>query len=119
MTRSNGNPALLVSIFKSGDANTVTTADAVFAVLEQYKEDHPSFEYAIAFEQATFIRDAIEGVSNDGIRGGAFAIIVILIFLSGRVQGKYKLSWQATLVTGISIPLSVLTALFLCVGFRQ
>src|SRR5690606_37286558 len=48
----------------------------------------------------------------DGIRGGIFAVIVILVFLSGRVQSKYKLSWQATLVTGISIPLSVLTAFF-------
>lgn len=112
ITRSNGDPSLIISVFKSGEANTVTTADKVFEVLEAYKTEHPSFEYVVAFEQATFIRDAISGVSGDGIRGGIFAIIVILVFLSGQVQGKYKLSWQATLVTGISIPLSVLTAFF-------
>ena len=45
--------------------------------------------------------------------GAFFAVIVILIFLSGRVNGKYKLSWRATLIVALSIPTSVLFAILL------
>jgi HAE1 family hydrophobic/amphiphilic exporter-1 len=38
-------------------------------------------------------------------------MVVILIFLSGIAGGRFKLSWRATLVVGVSIPLSVFTAL--------
>lgn len=110
ITRSNGDPALVISVYKAGDANTVTTAHAVFDLLEQYTADHDGLDYTIGFEQATFIEEAISGVSGEGLRGGIFAILVILIFLSGHVQGKYRLSWRAVIVTGVSIPLSILAA---------
>ncbi|MEI2610012.1 MAG: efflux RND transporter permease subunit [Candidatus Promineifilaceae bacterium] len=111
ITRANGNPALLISVFKAGDANTVTVAHAIFDLLDQYTAEHANLEYEIGFEQATFIEDAISGVSGEGLRGGLFAVLVILIFLSGHVRGKYRLSWRAVLVTGISIPLSILSAI--------
>jgi multidrug efflux pump subunit AcrB len=45
--------------------------------------------------------------------GAIFAIIVILIFLSGRVNGKFKPSWRSTIVVGVSIPLSVFAAMLM------
>lgn len=113
ITRTNGNPSLILNIYKVGDANTVVVAHRVFDELAAYEEEHPEVTFNLAFEQASFIEDAVTGVAREGLLGAVFAVVVILIFLSGRVGGKYKLSWRATAVVGISIPLSVLTALLL------
>jgi HAE1 family hydrophobic/amphiphilic exporter-1 len=113
ITRTDGNPSVSLNIFKDGDANTVVVAHRIFDALNAYEAENPEVQFSLVFEQATFIEDAIEGVSREGVLGAAFAILVILIFLSGRVGGRYKLSWRATVVVGVSIPLSVFTALLL------
>ena len=113
ITRTDGNPSVLVSIFKGGDANTVVVAQDVFAALDEFTATHDGIEANLVFEQATFIEDSIAGVSREGALGGVFAVIVILIFLSGRIGNKYQVSWQATLVTAVSIPLSIFTAFLL------
>lgn len=113
ITRTDGNPGVVLNLFKDGDANTVEVAHRVFDELDAFQTDYPEVSFSLVFEQATFIEDSIEGVSREGILGAIFAVLVVLIFLSGRVNGRYKLSWRATLVVGVSIPLSVFTALLL------
>lgn len=113
ITRTDGDPSVIVSLFKGGDANTVEVAHRVFDALAAYESEHPELDTNLVFEQATFIEDSINGVTREGALGAVFAVIVILFFLSGRIGGKYKLSWRATVVTSVSIPLSVFTAFFL------
>ncbi|WP_420627963.1 efflux RND transporter permease subunit [Candidatus Leptofilum sp.] len=113
VTRTDGNPSVLVSIYKAGDANTVNVAHGVFDAMDAFTTSNPNTSVNLVFEQATFIEDSIAGVSREGALGGVFAVIVILIFLSGRVGRKYQVSWQATLVTAVSIPLSIFTAFLL------
>ncbi|MEZ4641302.1 MAG: efflux RND transporter permease subunit [Chloroflexota bacterium] len=113
VTRTDGNPAVIVNVFKDGDANTVEVAHRVFDFLDAYKAEHPEIETNVVFEQATFIEDSVAGVSREGALGAGFAVLVILLFLSGQVGGKYRLSWRATLVTAVSIPLSIFTAFLL------
>lgn len=113
VTRTDGNPSVLVSIYKDGDANTVEVAHAVFDLLAAYEATNPGVETNLVFEQATFIEDSVRGVSREGALGAGFAVVVILLFLSGQVKGKFKLSWRATLVTAVSIPLSIFTAFLL------
>ena len=110
ITRTNGNPALVISVFKTGSANTVIVANETDEVLLKKYADDPELDYQVVFEQATFIEDAISGVFGEAINGGIFAVLVILFFLSGRVRGRYRLSWRAVIIIGISIPASVLTA---------
>jgi HAE1 family hydrophobic/amphiphilic exporter-1 len=113
ITRTDGNPGVLLSMYKAGDANTVEVAHRVFDALDSFEAENPEVSFSMVFEQATFIEDSIEGVSREGILGAFFAVLVVLIFLSGRVQGRYRLSWRATLVVGVSIPLSVFSAFLL------
>lgn len=113
VTRTNGNPSVIVNIFQDGDANTVTVAHRVFDEFAQLQADYPALAIDLVFEQATFIEESIAGVSREGLLGGVFAVIVILLFLSGRVGNKYKLSWRATLVTAVSIPLSIFSSLLM------
>ena len=117
ITRTDGDPSLIISVYKAGDANTVTTAHAVFDTLDAFAVEQAAqgqtVNVAIAFEQATFIEDSIAGVSREGVLGALFAVVIILIFLSGRREGHYKLAWRSTAVTAVSIPLSVLAAFVL------
>ena len=111
-TRTNGSPSVILAVYKDGDANTVEAAHLIFDEFDAFTASNDDVKVHMVFEQATFIEDSIKGVSRDGALGGVFAILIILIFLSGRVGGKYKLSWRATLVTAVSIPLSIFSAFF-------
>jgi len=117
ITRTDGDPALIVNVFKAGEANTVGVAHQIFDALEAFREVQSAqgtdVNTALVFEQATFIEDSIEGVSREGVLGAAFAVVIILIFLSGRVNGRVILSWRSTAVTAVSIPLSVFAAFLL------
>jgi multidrug efflux pump subunit AcrB len=110
ITRTDGNPGVLLSLYKAGDANTVVVVHRIIDAMTLFEEQNPEVFIDPVFEQASFIEQSISGVSREGALGAAFAILVVLVFLSGRVGGRYKLSWRATLVVGVSIPLSVFGA---------
>ncbi len=113
ITRTDGNPSVLLNLFKEGDANTVEVANRVFDELAAYETENPEIQISFVFEQASFIEDSITNVAREGLLGAFFAMVVVLIFLSGVVGGRYKLNWRATLVVGVSIPLSIFAALIL------
>lgn len=113
ITRTDGDPSVLIQLFKGGDENTVETAHVIFDALTAFEEAHPGMKATLVFEQATFIEESIAGVTREGSLGAVFAILVILVFLSGHIGGRYRLSWRATLVIAVSIPLSIFSAFFL------
>jgi len=108
INRTNGNPSLSLIFFKGNEENTVVVAHDIFDKLEELESQNGDIHFEVAFEQSSFIEESINGVSREGVLGAVFAVVVILIFLSGFVNGKYVLSWRSTLVTAVSIPLSVL-----------
>jgi multidrug efflux pump subunit AcrB len=110
ITRLDGSPSLSMVIYKDSEANLVSVSHAVFEKMDELESDYPGLRFEVGFEQASFIEESISGVAREGGLGAIFAVIVILIFLSGFVGGKYRLSWQSTLVTAVSIPLSVFMA---------
>ena len=110
INRVDGSPSLGITIAKTSDANTVSVSHAVFDKLDELEAATPGLRFDVAFEQSSFIEESISGVAREGGLGAIFAVVVILIFLSGLVNGKYHLSWRSTLVTAVSIPLSVFMA---------
>ncbi len=113
ITRNDGNPSLVLLIYKDGAANTVNTFHEIDAVMQAFGETESDINFDYVFEQSTFIEESIAGVTREGALGALFAIIVILFFLSGRVNGRYQPSIRATIITGLSIPSSVLFAFLL------
>ncbi|NJL93036.1 MAG: efflux RND transporter permease subunit [Anaerolineae bacterium] len=101
ITRTNQNPSLVISIFKNADANTVEAWDLVSAELDEL-DASDDVAIDVAFEQATFITDSLDGVVREGSLGAILAVIMILIFMN--------LSFRSTLVTSVSIPGSVMIA---------
>ena len=104
-SRTDGQPAVSIQVTKAKDANTVQVAHKVTAELDKIKPALPQgASFSIFFDQSTFITSSINGVVRDGLIGGAFAIIIVFLFLA---------NWRTTLVTAVSIPLSVMTAVVL------
>ncbi len=83
LTRTNGNDSLFVTVYKTAEANTVTTFSAVEELMEKLDEADENIEIGIVFEQSSFVEQSVEGVAREGSLGAVFAVIIILIFLSG------------------------------------
>ncbi|MGD8602990.1 MAG: efflux RND transporter permease subunit [Anaerolineales bacterium] len=113
LNRVNGNPSLSMAIYQDQEANTVSLSHEVFDLLEELENGDGELRFDIVFEQASFIEESIDGVTREGALGAIFAVIVILFFLSGRINGKFMFTWRSTAVTAVSIPLSVMMAFVL------
>ncbi|WP_188207579.1 efflux RND transporter permease subunit [Alkalibacillus aidingensis] len=101
-TLVNGQEAVVMSILKQTDANTVGVSDEIIASMDDIRSDLPeSIEIQTVFDTAEFIRMSIDSVFQNLIIGAAFAVLILLLFLR---------SFRATLVIGLSIPIAVITA---------
>lgn len=99
-----GKEAVELAIYKEGDANTVATADAIKAKLEQIKSQIPSdVELTTIEDQSIFINHAISDVQKDAVIGGMLAILIIFLFLRD--------GWS-TFVVALSLPASIVTTFF-------
>lgn len=107
ITRLDESASLQLTIFKKQGSNTVEAWDETEAFLDEWIKEHSdkAVQSDVAFEQASFIEESIQGVTDDGTRGALLAVIVILVFMN--------LSIRSTLVISISIPASVMSALVL------
>ncbi|MFN8530891.1 MAG: efflux RND transporter permease subunit [Anaerolineae bacterium] len=83
ITRTNGLSSMFVTIYKTDDANTVEAFHQADDVMRRIDEANPNITVTVGFEQASFIEESISGVAREGGLGAIFAILVILIFLSG------------------------------------
>ncbi|MCE7031403.1 efflux RND transporter permease subunit [Lysobacter sp. GX 14042] len=102
--RLDGHEAVELAIYKEGDANTVSTAEAVHARLEQIRGQVPAgIGLTVIEDQSTFIRQAIDDLKKDAVIGGLLAILVIFLFLRD--------GWS-TFVIGLSLPVSIITTFF-------
>lgn len=88
VTRTNRSSSLLVTIYKTRDANTVQTFHDVEKILSKIDEEDPTINIQVAFEQASFIEESISGVAREGGLGAVFAVVVILVFLSGGLWSR-------------------------------
>ncbi|GAB4278855.1 MAG: efflux RND transporter permease subunit [Coriobacteriia bacterium] len=105
MARRNGEPAVLIDIVKSQDANTVTVSDDVQAALAELDDQAPEdVSTNITYDAADMINSSIADMVREGLMGAVFAFLVILVFLR---------DWRATIISAVSIPLSVITAVLL------
>ncbi len=102
--RLNGREAVELAIYKEGDANTVSTADALDAKLKSIREKLPAdIELTTIEDQSIFIRHAIGDVKLDAVIGGLLSILIIFLFLRD--------GWS-TFVISLSLPVSIIATFF-------
>ncbi len=101
--RTDGKPALSLSVSKTSEANTVAVAEAVSAKLAELGEQNDDVvTITVVSDLSTFIKESRDGLVKEGGLGALFAILTIFLFL---------FSVRSTIVAAVSIPLSILAAL--------
>ncbi len=102
IARYNGAESVELAVYKEGDANTVTTAEAVLKRLDQVKKEKTfprGVDWQVVFNQAEFISQSVNNVLAAAGYGGALAIAVLILFLR---------DLRSTLIIGLSIPISIM-----------
>ena len=105
VVRQNGTRGALITILKNGTTSTLTIIERVQKALDRIQTLLPK-EMVIKrmFDQSIFVRAAVDNVMHEGLLAAGLTGLMILLFLG---------SWRSTLIVCISIPLSVLSSLFL------
>ena len=95
-------PALALDVLKQSGANTVEVADGVAAMVRKMgTELPPGVTLQVVRDDSTFIRDSIHDVNLTMLIGGVLTVLIVFAFLN---------SWRSTVITGLTLPISVIAA---------
>jgi multidrug efflux pump subunit AcrB len=104
---ANGQRGVLMSVYKTGNASTLSIVDRVKQTLKDYQSSLPEgLKITTFFDQSLFVRAAIQGVLREALIAACLTAVMILLFLG---------NWKSTLIIAISIPLSILVSI-LCLS---
>ena len=104
IVRINGQRGVYLRVLKQPGANSIKVVDAVRAALPSLRGVPPTARLAISFDQSSYIRSAVSALEHEAVQGGVLAIVVILIFL---------VSFRATAIVAVAIPLSIIATFVL------
>jgi CzcA family heavy metal efflux pump len=97
---ANGKPAILLSINRQPDANTVAVADEVHAEIERIRRSlPPGIRIEPFYDQSEIITASITSVRDAILIGLILASLIMVLFLH---------DWGSSLVAGLVIPVTVL-----------
>jgi len=100
LSRINGQPGLSISVLKVEDANIVDVGNgAKAAAAALAKVLPPDVQLQIVYADVDFIEKALNGVKVTIIEGALLTIFVVFLFLH---------SWRSTIITGLTLPISVI-----------
>jgi multidrug efflux pump subunit AcrB len=103
--RTNGTRGVLISITRNGKASTLSIVNAVKAALPRILGNvPPELKVVPLMDQSIFVRSSIKGVVQEALIAACLTGLMILLFLG---------SWRSTFIVCISIPLSILSSLFI------
>jgi len=99
MVTANGKPAVLLSINRQPDSNTVNVADEVNAKIDELRKSlPPGIKLLPYYDQSGLVREAIKSVRDAILIGLVLASIVIIVFLR---------DWGSSAVAGMVIPITI------------
>src|SRR5215212_2830964 len=99
------SPAVSVEVLKISESNTVAVADSVRAVLKDLERVLPAdVKTTVIRDQSQKIREALADVEITIVLGGILTILIIYLFLN---------SWRSTVITGLTLPVSIISAFFI------
>ncbi|MBW8759568.1 MAG: efflux RND transporter permease subunit, partial [Burkholderiales bacterium] len=98
----NGTPNVGISVTRTRDGSTVTIAKEVRDLVETInKEQGGKARLDVTQDGGESAQDSLDNVVDALFFGAGLTILVVYVFLN---------SWRSTLITGLSLPTSVITA---------
>lgn len=100
-----GVPAITLEILKISGSNTVQVADSVRAALAGLERQLPTdVKLTLIRDDSRRIRDSLKDVELSLVLGALLTIAIIYLFLN---------SWRSTVITGLTLPVSIISAFFI------
>src|SRR5258707_2874782 len=97
---ANGKPAVLPTINRQPDGNTVQVADEVHTEIERIRKTlPPSVDIQPFYDQSIIVSESIKSVRDAILLGLVLASIILVVFLR---------DWGTSLVAGLVIPVTVM-----------
>lgn len=101
LTLVDGAPALVLSVQRQSDANTVAVADNVDKAINRLQQDLPQgIELKKVSDTSIFIRQSIDSVVSNMMSGGLLAVFILILFLR---------SIRSTFVIALSMPIAIIS----------
>ncbi len=98
-------PAVALDILKISGANTVEVADSVRAATEELGKLLPAdIQLRLIRDSSKRIRESLADVELTILLGAVLTIGIIYLFLN---------SWRSTVITGLTLPVSIISAFFI------
>ncbi|HXF95151.1 MAG TPA: efflux RND transporter permease subunit [Gemmatimonadales bacterium] len=98
----NGERAVALEIRKTSGANTVDVVDRVQEVVAELNATLPAgTRLTTVQDNSVWIRNSVEDVQKTLLEGAALTVFIVFLFLN---------SWRSTVITGLTLPVSVISA---------
>jgi HAE1 family hydrophobic/amphiphilic exporter-1 len=111
ISRLNGGPAAILSIYQLPGANGLEVADEIKAVMKEMAQNFPEdLDYLISLDTTLAIDEGINEIITTLWQAMLLVILVVFVFLQ---------NWRATLIPSIAVPVSLIGtfAVFPLLGF--
>jgi HAE1 family hydrophobic/amphiphilic exporter-1 len=103
--RTAGIAAVSLEVLKISGSNTVQVADAVKAAVTELERQLPAdIHLKIIRDDSRRIRESLADVQLTIVLGAMLTIMIIYLFLN---------SWRSTVITGLTLPVSIISAFFI------
>jgi len=97
---ADGKPAVLVSVNRQPDSNTLDVANEVHAMIQELRPAlPPGVKLEVFYDQSTIVHDSIASVRDAVLLGLVLSSIILVLFLR---------DWGTSLVAGLVIPATLL-----------
>jgi hydrophobe/amphiphile efflux-1 (HAE1) family protein len=102
LTRTNGKRAISLEISKIQDANVVEVGNGIKAAVKKLQETlPPDVKITILRDEAVQVQSQLDNVKRTIIEGALLTMLIVFLFLH---------SWRSTIITGLTLPISVLAS---------
>ncbi|HEY7303763.1 MAG TPA: efflux RND transporter permease subunit [Bryobacteraceae bacterium] len=96
---ANGQPAVLLNVFRQPDSNTVAVADEVHRQIEQLERSlPPGVNVSVFYDQSELVSASIKSVRDAIVIGLILAATILVFFLR---------DWGTSIVAGLVIPATI------------
>ncbi|HNX51530.1 MAG TPA: efflux RND transporter permease subunit, partial [Thermoanaerobaculaceae bacterium] len=104
-----GERTVAVEVRKISGGNTVQVADEVNKAMAELNRTLPAgVELKSITDNSTWIRHSVDDVKTTLWQGGLLTVLIVFLFLN---------SWRSTVITGLTLPVSVISAFLAVYAF--